>query len=67
MEQDLRSLFKLCRQIRANVLWVKLMKRPYCLFEDLAALSGCTNAVYEMIKFKHLFTLPYFDFIDYII
>ena len=65
-EHDLISLFKLCRQTRASVSWIKLMKRPYCLFEDLAALSGCTNVIYEMIQFKHLFTLSYFDFIDYI-
>ena len=43
------------------------MNRPHCLFENLAALSGCINVIYEMMQQKQFFTLPYFNFIDYII
>ena len=43
------------------------MKRPYVLFENLTILHGCTRVVFEMLQHKTLFTLPYFDFIDYVI
>ena len=43
------------------------MKRPYSLFENVAALNGCTSTIFEMMQHKKLFNLPYFDFIDYVI
>ena len=67
VDQDFVQLFKLCRSIKGDTLWIKKLEKPYTLFEDLAALNGSTKIVFEMLQNKHLYDLSYFDFIDYII
>ena len=67
VEQDLVQLFKLCRLVKGNPLWIKKLEKPHVLFEDLSALNGSTKIIFEMLQNKHLYDLSYFDFIDYII
>lgn len=46
---------------------MKDLEKPYILFDDIASLHESANAVYQLLECKKLYSIQYFDFIDYVI
>jgi hypothetical protein len=64
--EDLRILFKFCRDIQAPVEWIKHMKDPQFLMAETAVLTGCCTVSRLLFECRRQYSHEYFTLIDYI-